>query len=142
MTDVMLAETPVESREQILRDSCDQIVERCYTRKFDQTQVNERRSELADVSIQLKELDDQLSEVKAGFKARIKPLLERKGKILDELKAGGEWIKGDVFKFVDFDEGKTAFYSPEGYKLEERPITPEERQRNVFQVARKTGTND
>lgn len=142
MTDVMLAETPVESREQILRDSCDQIVERCYTRKFDQTKLNERRSELADVSIQLKELDDQLSEVKAGFKARIKPLLERKGKILDELKAGGEWIKGDVFKFVDFDEGKTAFYSPEGYKLEERPITPEERQRNVFQVARKTGTND
>lgn len=28
MKDIMLADTPVEQREQILRDSCDQIVER------------------------------------------------------------------------------------------------------------------
>ena len=35
MKDIMLADTPVEQREQILRDSCDQIVERSYTRKFD-----------------------------------------------------------------------------------------------------------
>lgn len=27
MKDIMLADTPVEQREQILRDSCDQIVE-------------------------------------------------------------------------------------------------------------------
>lgn len=32
MKDIMLADTPVEQREQILRDSCDQIVERSYTR--------------------------------------------------------------------------------------------------------------
>lgn len=36
MKDIMLADTPVEQRAQILRDSCDQIVERSYTRKFDQ----------------------------------------------------------------------------------------------------------
>lgn len=33
MKDIMLADTPVEQRAQILRDSCDQIVERSYTRK-------------------------------------------------------------------------------------------------------------
>lgn len=32
MKDIMLADTPVEQRAQILRDSCDQIVERSYTR--------------------------------------------------------------------------------------------------------------
>ena len=51
MKDIMLADTPVEQREQILRDSCDQIVERSYTRKFDTQQINERRAELACVSI-------------------------------------------------------------------------------------------
>lgn len=35
MKDVMLADTPIEERAQILRDSCDKIVEKCYTRKFD-----------------------------------------------------------------------------------------------------------
>ena len=36
------------------------------------------------------------------------------------------------------------FYSPEGYLLEQRPMTPEERQRNIIQAARflRTGTDD
>ena len=52
MKDIMLADTPVEQRAQILRDSCDQIVERSYTRKFDQEEINERRADLANVAIQ------------------------------------------------------------------------------------------
>lgn len=41
MKDVMLADTPIEERAQILRDSCDKIVEKCYTRKFDTKETNE-----------------------------------------------------------------------------------------------------
>ena len=136
----MFADEPVEKREQLLRDNCDQIVERSYTRKFEQHEVNARREELENVSIQVAELEDKLAEIKADYKGRIKPLLERRGLILDELKARGEYVKGDCYKFVDAEEGKTAFYSPEGYKLEERPIHPEERQRTIMQVLRKNGT--
>lgn len=142
MQDLMFADEPVEKREQLLRDNCDQIVERSYTRKFEQHEVNARREELENVSIQVAELEDKLAEIRADYKGRIKPLLERRGLILDELKARGEYVKGDCFKFVDVDEGKTAFYSPGGYKLEERPITPEERQRTVMQFVRRTGTED
>lgn len=42
MKDVMLSETPIEERESILRDNCDQILERSYTRKFDQSEINEK----------------------------------------------------------------------------------------------------
>lgn len=99
MKDIMLADTPVEQREQILRDSCDQIVERSYTRKFDTQQINERRAELANVAIQKADLED---------------------------------------------EGMVGFYTPEGYLLEQRAMTQEERQRNVFRAIRtdRTGTND
>lgn len=142
MNDIMLADTPIEKREQILRDSCDQIEERSYTRKFDQGEINERRAELANVSIQISDLEKDLSEIRADYKGRIKVLCERNGKILEELKAGGEYVKGDCYKFVDTDEGKVAYYSPEGYKLEERDMRPEERQRNVFQAIRRTGTDD
>ena len=140
MQDLMFADEPVEKREQLLRDNCDQIVERSYTRKFEQHETNARREELENVSIQVAELEDKLAEIKADYKGRIKPLLERRGLILDELKARGEYVKGDCYKFVDAEEGKTAFYSPEGYKLEERPIHPEERQRTIMQVLRKNGT--
>lgn len=136
MKDVMLPDTPIEQRAQILKDSCDQIVERSYTKKFDQPQINQRRAELANVSIQLQELDEDFANVRVEYKNKIKPLQERRGKILDELKAGGEWVHGECYKFVDEEEGKTAFYTPEGYKLEERTMTAEERQRNVFRAIR------
>ena len=141
MKDIMLADTPVEQREQILRDSCDQIVERSYTRKFDQMEINERRADLANVSIQIADLEQELSEIRADYKGKIKPLQERIVKLRDDLKSGGDWVKADCFKFVDEDEGKVGFYSPEGYLLEERAMTPDERQRNVFRALR-TGTDD
>lgn len=86
MKDVMLADTPIEERAQILRDSCDKIVEKCYTRKFDTKETNEKRAELANVSIQIADLEEKLAEVRADLKGRIKPLAERMGKIRGELK--------------------------------------------------------
>ena len=72
---------------------------------------------------------------------------ERIVKLRDELKAGGDWIKGECYKFVDEEEKMVGFYSPEGYLLEQRTMTQEERQRNVFRAIRgnamdKTGTDD
>lgn len=150
MKDVMLSEMPIEQREQVLRDNCDQIMERSYTRKFDQAEINEKRADLVNVSIQMQELEQELAEFRATIKGKIKPLSERYGKILDELKSGGEWIKGDCYKFVDDEEKMVGIYSPEGYKIEERPMTQEERQRNVFRALRPnnfgemaaTGTDD
>lgn len=144
MKDIMLADTPVEQRAQILRDSCDQIVERSYTRKFDQEEINERRADLANVAIQKADLEQSLAEIRADYKGKIKPFIV---KLRDELKAGGDWIKGECYKFVDEEEKMVGFYSPEGYLLEQRTMTQEERQRNVFRAIRgnamdKTGTDD
>lgn len=144
MESFLFPNEPVEAREQLLRDNCDQIVPRSYTRTFSQDEVNDRRAELEQVSIEVAELEDELAQIRADIKGRIKPLLERRGKILDELKARGEWVTGECFKFVDVEEGKAGFYAPEGNLIEERPITPEERQRNIIQATRflRTGTDD
>ena len=141
MKDIMLADTPIEQRGAILKDSCDQIVERSYTRKFGSEETNERRAELAEVAIRVNDLEEELSSIRANYKAKIKPLCERIAAIRDELKAGGEWVNGECYKFVDEDEGMVGFYSPEGYLLEQRPMTPDERQRNLFREIRRNGTN-
>lgn len=138
----MLINTPVEEREQILRDSCDQILERSYTKHFSQEKMDSKRAEIANVLIQINELEEELTQIRTDYKNRIKPLVERMGMIRDEIKAGGEWVKTDCYRFTDPDTGTTAIYSPEGYKLEERKMTPEERQRTMFQITRKTGTDD
>lgn len=149
MKDVMLADTPIEQRAQFLRDSCDKIIEKCYTKKFEQHETNAKRAELANVSIQIADLEQQLAEIRADYKGRIKPLVERLGKIRDELKSGGEWVTGECYQFIDADEGKVGLYTPNGYKIEEREIRPEERTRTVFQAIRsnnsdlpKTGTDN
>ena len=46
MKDIMLADTPVEQRAQILRDSCDEVVEKSYLSKFSQEETNELRANL------------------------------------------------------------------------------------------------
>lgn len=114
MKDIMLADSPVEEREEILRNSCDQILERSYTRKFDQAEINERRAELSNVLIQINDLDMELAEIKAEYKGKIKPLQERITKLRDELKVGGDWIKGDCFKFVDEEEGMVGYLLSRG----------------------------
>ncbi len=73
----MFPNDPVEAREQMLRDNCDQIVERSYTRKFDQEEINERRADLANVAIQKADLEQSLAEIRADYKGKIKPLEER-----------------------------------------------------------------
>ncbi len=138
----MLSDHPIEQRTQILRDSCDQIEERSYTRKFDQIETNDLRAELAEVSIQIQTLDEELAEIKAEYKGKTKPLAERISRILGDLKSGGEYVKGECYKFIDPEEGKAGWYSPEGYLLEERDIRSEERQRTAFQSLRKTGTDN
>ena len=165
--DVMLADTPMEEREQILRDSCDQIVEKFYTRKFGAAEMANKRTEACDVAMQISELNKELKEVTADYKGKIKPLTERHDSILDEIRGrmmedivlletkmskpgkqvfrlqfrgGGEQVKGDTFKFMFEECGKVGFYDTNGHLVEQRDMTPEERQRTVFQAIRRNGT--
>lgn len=82
MKDIMLADTPVEQRAQILRDSCDEVVEKNYLSKFSQEETNELRANLVEVQIKMKELTENFEVVKADFKGKMKPLQERIGKCL------------------------------------------------------------
>lgn len=142
MKDIMLADTPIEQRAQILKDSCDKIEERSYLSKFDQEETNLLRAELATVSIQLGTIQEELDGIKSDYKGKLKPLQERIDKILYSLKNGGEYVKGECYKFIDQEEERVGWYTPDGYLLEERPITQEERQRTVQMEIRRTGTDN
>ncbi len=142
MKDIMLADTPIEQRAQIMKDSCDKIEERSYLSKYDQEETNLLRAELANVSIQLGTMQEELEGIKSDYKGKIKPLQERIDKILYNLKNGGEYVRGECYKFIYEDEGRVRWYNPAGYLLEERPITLEERQRTVQMEIRRTGTDN
>lgn len=81
MKDIMLAKLPVEQRAQILKYSCDKIEERSYLSKYDQEETNLLRAELANVSIQLGTIQEELDGIKSDYKGKLKPLQERIDKI-------------------------------------------------------------
>ena len=138
----MLSDLPEEERHAILRDSCDQIEEKSFTRKFLMEETNQKRAEFADVSMRKAELMQELKDTKDLFKAKLKPLEEREAAILGELKSGGEFVRKECYKFLDQEEGIAAWYDERGYMIDHRPLRPEEKQRSVFQALRKTGTDN
>lgn len=140
MQEVMLSDLPVEDREDVLNANCDQIVEMRYIRKFEQQEKNEKREQVANLSIEINEINEQLKEVKAEFKAKLQPLQEVLKQILGEIKVGGESVKGNAYKMVFPEDGMVGFYAPDGHLIEARPMKPEEKQRTAFQTLRATGT--
>lgn len=140
MEEIMLSKTPIEQREAILRDSCDRVVEKSYTRRFEQDTIDDRRAELANVAIQIQDLEEELHEIRTQFKGKIKPLIERLSKIRNELKIGGEWVTTECYEFRDYDTRRVGVYNPDGYLIEVRPMTQDERQNTVLNVIRGTGT--
>lgn len=143
MKEVMLQEMPVEERENVLRDSCYSVVEKMgYLHRYTPQETNEKRKELADVSITLRDLEDELSSIRESYKARMKPIQEEINAIITKLKQGGDYVSGDCYKFIDESEGMVGIYSPEGYLVENRPILPDERQMSIFRNLGQTGTDD
>lgn len=115
-----------DARLQLLRDNAHAIVQRPVTLAFDDEKVAEMRVELESVSIQIKELEDELAALRADFKGRIKPLQERRSNILDELKIKGTYQIVDCFVFNDPDSGMKGIYNPHGKLIEQRPLNEQD----------------
>ncbi len=141
MKEIMLSDMPVEQRCQVLKDSCDSISEGRYLVKFTQEDKNDERQRLKDVSMEIAAIEDEFSVVKSEYKAKLKPLIEERASTLENLKAGGIYQTGEIYKFIDSENAEVGFYDPSGHLIEERGLTKEERQRTMFQSLR-TGTNN
>lgn len=138
---ILQTESP-EERERILSNTCDQIEERYYTRKFSQEEINDARADLADISLRISDKEEEKKAFNEQFKSELKPLEEKKTTILGQLKAGGERVKGNIYKLTDPDKNQVGYYDGAGMLIEERPMREDEKQRSVFQTIRRTGTND
>ena len=131
MEELFLPGIPADERKQLMMDSCDRVVERSYTRRYSQEDTNRARAELAEGCMELDELRTRLDAVKAEFKGRMKPIVERNAQLVMNLKAGGEFVTTDCYLIVDEDEGA----DPSGRLIEERPMTAAEKS-DIFRGVR------
>lgn len=76
------------------------------------------------------------------FKARLEPLTTERKKTLDGLKKKAEFVTERCFKFIDQEAREVGYYNENGDLIESRPAYSEELQTTLFQIGRKTGTNN
>ena len=135
------------AREAFLKDNCDKVEEKGYMKPYTPEELQQRKEELANASIEIAEIEQEAKEAAAHYKGRLKPLKEARANIVSNIKAKAEYVKELCYKFVDQEARETGYYNKEGDLIESRPATADEMQTTLFGVIRnqesqKTGTVD
>ena len=115
---------PEEERWQFLQDNADSVEKIGYTHRFTPVEMEKK-------------------EAMESFKERLKPLNEEKQELLDHIKRGSEYVENEECAKILYHEEKMAgFYNKLGELVYSRPIMPQEMQKTVFSINRKTGTDN
>lgn len=129
-------------REAFLKDNCDACEQKGYMKPYTPEELQGHKEKLANVSIEIAEIEAEKKQVEADFKGRLKPLKESRAIMVSNIKSKAEYVNEVCYRFTDQETKETGYYNREGILVECRPATADELQPNIFSMVRKTGTND
>lgn len=136
--------SPTE-REEMLDAQADEVVEETYLRSYENAELQKQRQEYVNLSLQMSEIKAEEDEMRQTFKERKSPVQKEMDKVLGNIKQGGEFVKGKLYKIVDRDERTTGFYDRDGKLVNQRKSLPSELQPTIFselKISGKTGTDN
>ena len=130
-------------REQFIKDNADACENKGYMKAYTPEELQGHKEKLANVSIEISEIENEIKEIKKEYAERLKPLKEARENMVSNIKAKAE------YRFTDRDAKMTEYYNRDGDLVEMRPATAEELQPTLFMNAKymstaavKDGTND
>lgn len=130
---------------EMLDAQADEVVEENYLRPYENAELQKARQEYVNLSLQMTEIKAEEDEIKQQFKERKAPVQKEMDRVLGNIKQGGEYVKGKLYKIIDRDERVTGFYDEDGKLINQRKSLPNELQGTLFTTIRmnaKTGTNE
>lgn len=125
----------------LLRDNCEKQEEISYMKQFTPEQIREQKDSLAEISIQINDIENSKKEVVKEFSDSLKPLTDSKKTLLTNIKQKAEFVTENAFKFFDDINKEVGWYSGEGDLIESRPAHTDEMQLSI-PLHKKTGTNN
>ena len=129
-------------REAFLKDNCDACEQKGYMKPYTPEELQGHKEKLANVSIEIAEIEAEMKQVQAEYKGKLKPLKESRSMMVSNIKSKAEYVNEVCYRFTDQETKETGYYNKDGILIESRPATADELQPNLFSIARKTGTND
>lgn len=132
---------PEQDRWTFLKDNADAVEKIGYTHRFSPEELAQKKEDLAELSIEIDGIEEEKKVVMNSYKERLKPLAEEKKDLLDKIKRGSEFVEDEeCVKILYHEEKMAGFYNKLGELVYSRPIMPQEMQRTVFSINRKTGS--
>ena len=139
--------SPAE-RLEMLDAQADEVVEENYLKPYENAELQQHRQEYVNLSLQMADLKAEEDEMRQSFKERKQPVQKEMDRVLGNIKQGGEFVKGKLFKIIDPDERVTGFYDEDGKLINQRKSFPSELQPTIFSAIKmsvpngKTGTDN
>lgn len=94
----------LDERKQFLIDNADEVVEMDYSKAFDADELAKKKTTLAEKSIKIHDLQEEIKDFKAEKNLELKPLKEDVEELLADIKAKSRVVTEKVYKFVDEEE--------------------------------------
>jgi hypothetical protein len=123
----------------LLRDNCDDYEETSYVKPLSQEELDVKREELADNCIEFTRLEDELKEIKTGYKDKMDPLKADNKTLCQQIKTRQEEATGKLFHFNNQDEGMRITYDEQGEFVGSRRLRPDEKQKRIPFIAKASG---
>lgn len=127
----------LDERKQFLIDNADEVVEMDYSKAFDADELAKKKTTLAEKSIKIHDLQEEIKDFKTEKNLELKPLKEDVEELLADIKAKSRVVTEKVYKFVDEEERMACFYNAEGVLVSSRPATRDELSPTLFKEFKK-----
>lgn len=131
-----------KKRIAFLMDNCDKVEEKGYMKPYTPEELARMKETLSETDIVINDIEEEKKEAAADFKARLEPLTKQRKATLEGLKKKAVFVEENCYKFVDPDTREVGYYNENGDLIESRPAYPDELQGSIFQIGRKTGTDN
>lgn len=88
-------------REAFLKDNCDACENKGYMKPYTPEELQGHKENLANVSIEIEELENKKKEAMETFKGKLKPLQEQRKQMVRNIKAKAEYVTEICYRFTD-----------------------------------------
>lgn len=117
--------TPSE-RHDLLEANCDLVQKVTYMKSFEEEELRKRKDALAETSVRITDIEEDIKTYKQKKDEELKPLKEDRKKLIADIKAKGELVDETGYKFVFLKEHKVGIYNEDGDLIEQRRAYPDE----------------
>ena len=129
-----MPEARPDHRLQLLKDNCDKTEETKYYKDLSPEELDIKRESLTSKMIQLSDWEDDLAEIKDGFKEKMDPVKRESKELLYQVKTRKELIEGTLYHIADHEQSVMETYDENGDFVSSRRLRPEEKQPKLFQI--------